>query len=273
MPELPEVETTRRGLAPGLIGQQIVAAVVRQPSLRLPVSENLHSHCQGQIIQSIERRSKYLLIHLQQGCLLVHLGMSGHLRMVSADTPIGKHDHIDLVLANGQVLRYQDPRRFGLWLFLASAYHQHALLQKLGPEPLTEAFNSQYLHQRLKGKKQPIKTAIMDNHVLVGVGNIYASESLFRAGVHPLSPAGNLTLVQVKRLVQEIKAVLAAAIEAGGTTLKDFYAADGKPGYFSISLQVYGRQGAPCLSCGQTIQSTKLAGRNTFFCGVCQILS
>lgn len=270
MPELPEVETTRQGLLPALVGQQIVDITVRQPRLRQPVPEAIGANCRGQVVQALSRRSKYLLIQLAQGGLLVHLGMSGHLRIVPSGTLPGKHDHLDLILANNQTLRYHDPRRFGLWLWVNEPYESHPLLKHLGPEPLTDGFNAAYLQTRLRGKKQPTKTAIMDNAVVVGVGNIYASESLFRAGILPTRPAGTLELPALERLVTAIKTVLSEAIAAGGTTLKDFYASDGKPGYFTLALQVYGRKSAPCLHCGAEIQTQKLGGRSTFYCQVCQ---
>ena len=270
MPELPEVETTKRGITPFLVEQTILCATVRQPQLRLPVTPNLSTICSGKTLLSITRRAKYLLLHLSEGFLLIHLGMSGHLRIVNSQAPIGKHDHIDLCLSNGSILRYNDPRRFGLWLYIAENPLQHHLLAHLGPEPLSDEFNGDYLYLAARNKKKCIKSFIMTNNVVVGIGNIYAAEALFLAGIHPETAAGALSREQINSLSEHLKKVLQQAIIAGGTTLRDFYAADGKPGYFSNELQVYGRQNKPCYACNTLIKIIAIAGRNSAFCPKCQ---
>jgi formamidopyrimidine-DNA glycosylase len=269
MPELPEVETTRLGIYPFLVDKTIQTVIVRQPKLRVLVP-NLNALCRGKKIVAVLRRGKYLLLQLSQDHILIHLGMSGHLRLVQSNHSAGKHDHIDLLLNKGLVLRYNDPRRFGLWLYLIDDPYQHPLLRRLGPEPLSEAFNPQYLHKQAKKKQQNIKSFIMRNEIVVGVGNIYATESLFFAKIHPQMPAGCLNEEQCEQLVWQIKRVLSQAISAGGTTLRDFYAVDGKPGYFANSLQVYGRKNCPCFLCQQLIQTIIIAGRNSAFCPTCQ---
>lgn len=270
MPELPEVETTRRGISPFLLNQTIASIIIRQPQLRLPVPPGLNTLCSGRQVQAISRRAKYLLLHLSKGYLLIHLGMSGHLRITEPQSPPGKHDHIDMLLENGLTLRYHDPRRFGLWSYIADNPYQHPLLAHLGPEPLSDAFNGEYLSHRAHRKTQNIKSFIMRNEIVVGVGNIYASESLFLAGINPHTPAGLLQQNHFDKLVVTIKQVLQQAISAGGTTLKDFYAIDGKPGYFANQLQVYGRKNLPCFQCNSLIQITILGGRSTAFCPSCQ---
>lgn len=269
MPELPEVETTRRGIEPHLAGQTVEQVVVRNGRLRYPVPEDLDIRLSGQQICRVERRAKYLLIHAQTGTLLCHLGMSGSLRLVAAETPPEKHDHVDIVLSSGQALRYTDPRRFGLMLWTLEP-EQHKLLQKLGPEPLGEAFTVDYLYERAKGRKVAIKPFIMDNAVVVGVGNIYASEALFTAGIDPRREAGSLSKKRLAVLVDEIRQVLARAIEQGGTTLKDFVGGDGQPGYFQQQLFVYGRAGLPCLTCGRELSEIRLGQRSSVFCRGCQ---
>jgi formamidopyrimidine-DNA glycosylase len=272
MPELPEIETTKRGIAPFLLQQTIANVIVRQPQLRWPITPNLSALCSMKDIVDISRRAKYLIIHLSEGFLLIHLGMSGHLRIVKKYTPIGKHDHVDLCLNDGSLLRYNDPRRFGAWLYLAEEPAQHRLLNHLGPEPLTEAFHSKYLYQRARGKTQCIKSFIMDNKIVVGVGNIYATESLFLAGIHPQTMASMISEEQMSRLTAHIKTILQQAIDVGGTTLRDFYAVDGKPGYFANKLNVYGRQHQLCYTCKTLIQAMTIAGRNSAFCPQCQPL-
>ncbi len=270
MPELPEIETTKRGISPHLINQRILGATVRQPQLRLPITPKLSTLCSGKVVRNISRRAKYLLLDLADAHLLIHLGMSGHLRIVNADAPAGKHDHVDLCLANGKILRYNDPRRFGLWLYIIEPPLSHRLLSHLGPEPLTKEFNGDNLHHQATNKSQPIKTFIMNNQIVVGVGNIYAAESLFLAGIHPKTAAKMLTNEQMTRLCDQIKRVLQQAITVGGTTLRDFYAADGKPGYFSNELKVYGRQNKACYTCNAIIKAIVIAGRNSAFCPQCQ---
>ena len=270
MPELPEIETTMRGITASLLHQTILDVNVRQSRLRLPVTSNLSRLCSGKIIINISRRGKYLLLHFSEGHLLIHLGMSGHLRLTDTQRPIGKHDHIDLCLTNDLILRYNDPRRFGLWLYIPANPLSHPLLAHLGPEPLTHPFSGEYLYTLSRNKKQSIKSFIMNNKIVVGVGNIYAAESLFSARIHPMSAAGALSLEKMVDLAYHIKHVLHQAIEAGGTTLRDFYAADGKPGYFSQKLNVYGRQKKPCFTCNTPIESIEIAGRNSAFCPQCQ---
>jgi len=268
MPELPEVETTRRGIEPWLRGQIIEKIIVRQPKLRWPVDDDILS-LQGERIRSLSRRAKYILIETDKGTAIWHLGMSGSLRLVEPAEDPGVHDHIDWQLSNGKVLRYHDPRRFGALLWVApGALCEH--LTHLGPEPLSEEFSADYLYRRSRGKSQAIKTFIMDGKVVVGVGNIYANESLFRAGIRPQTAAGKISRPRMERLVAEIKTVLAAAIEQGGTTLRDFVGGDGKPGYFAQQLSVYGRGGKRCKVCDTTLKEIRQGQRSTVFCPVCQ---
>lgn len=269
MPELPEVETTRRGIEPHLLNQQVVRVVVRNARLRWPIPDDLDVRLSGQRFTKIERRAKYLLLHAEVGTLICHLGMSGSLRLVPHNESIAKHDHVDIELASGQMLRYTDPRRFGAMLW-TTELAAHPLLLKLGPEPLSADFEAEYLHARLQGRKQAIKPFIMDNAVVVGVGNIYASEALFAAGIDPRKAAGTLSTKHCVLLVDEIKRILAAAIEQGGTTLKDFVGGDGKPGYFQQKLFVYGRAGQPCLKCGAELKEVKLGQRSSVYCTKCQ---
>ncbi|MBY4678839.1 bifunctional DNA-formamidopyrimidine glycosylase/DNA-(apurinic or apyrimidinic site) lyase [Marinobacterium arenosum] len=269
MPELPEVETTRRGVAPHLLGRTVTELVVRQPQLRWPVPTELHDLLPEQPVVAVERRAKYLLIRFERGTLLIHLGMSGSLRIIEADREAGKHDHVDLCLDNGQALRLTDPRRFGAVLW-QPADQQHELLAGLGPEPLEDDFNADYLIARCEGRRTAIKTFIMDNRVVVGVGNIYANEALYAAGIHPKRAAGRISRQRLACLVEEIKRVLAQAIKQGGTTLKDFVGSDGKPGYFAQQLNVYGRAGEPCPGCGTALQEIRLGQRSTVFCRHCQ---
>ncbi len=270
MPELPEVETTRRGIAAHLIGQRVQRVLVRNARLRWPVPEDLDVRLSGQQIVSVERRAKYLLIGAQVGTLISHLGMSGSLRMVEAGSPAAKHDHVDIELASGLALRYTDPRRFGAMLWSTEPPLQHKLLQKLGPEPLLDDFSVNHLYECSRGRSMPIKPFIMDNAVVVGVGNIYASEALFAAGIDPRQEAGSVSKARYAKLTAEIKRILAAAIEQGGTTLRDFVGGDGKPGYFQQTLFVYGRAGQPCLACGSQLRDVKLGQRASVYCAQCQ---
>ncbi|MBY6096271.1 bifunctional DNA-formamidopyrimidine glycosylase/DNA-(apurinic or apyrimidinic site) lyase [Ferrimonas balearica] len=269
MPELPEVEVTRQGIAPHLEGRVVEQVIVRNPRLRWPV-DPLIQQLVGQTILSVTRRAKYLLVDTEAGVLILHLGMSGSLRVLDPAPEPGKHDHLDLVLDSGAVLRLNDPRRFGAAIWWQLPLDAQPLLNKLGPEPLTAAFNAEQLAIALKGKTSAIKTALMDNHVVVGVGNIYANEALFAAGIHPKRAAGNLSKARLAKLVEEVKAVLARAIQQGGTTLKDFTQADGKPGYFVQQLNVYGRGGQACVQCGAQLKEIKLGQRATVYCGHCQ---
>ncbi|MBI0005409.1 bifunctional DNA-formamidopyrimidine glycosylase/DNA-(apurinic or apyrimidinic site) lyase [Gilliamella sp. W8126] len=268
MPELPEVETSRRGILPYLKGQTIEQIIVRNPKLRWPIDETINN-TQGQVIVDVKRRAKYLLLQLTDDWIVIHLGMSGSLRILETNQPPAKHDHVDLVLVNGVRLRYTDPRRFGSWLWTHSI-EELPQLKQLGPEPLTDDFSANYLFEKANNRKIPIKSWIMDNHIVVGVGNIYASESLFLAKINPNRKVSSLTLVECERLVTAIKLVLTKSIEQGGTTLKDFVQSDGKPGYFVQNLQVYGREGEQCLICQSNIKSNRIGQRNTFYCENCQ---
>lgn len=270
MPELPEVETTRRGIAPHIEGQVLTQVLVHQPSLRWPIPQTSLLALQGEVVNQVVRRAKYLLLHTDQHYILLHLGMSGSLRVITDDAPRQKHDHLELCFANGKVLRLHDPRRFGCCLVQSKQEGDHPLLQKLGPEPLTELFSAEYLYKRSRNKQMAIKNFIMDNHIVVGVGNIYASESLFKSGIHPQLAAGKVSLARYKKLVEAIKQTLSASIEQGGTTLRDFVNSDGKPGYFQQTLLVYGRTGEPCTVCKAVIESVKIGQRNTFYCRQCQ---
>ena len=269
MPELPEVETTRRGIEPHLRKQQVVRVVVRDGRLRWPVPEDLDIRLSGQTIVSVERRAKYLLLNAEVGTLLVHLGMSGSLRLVEAGSAVGKHDHIDIELSSGHVLRYTDPRRFGSMLWSQTPL-EHTLLKKLGPEPLSDAFDGQRLFDLTRKRSIAVKPFIMDNAVVVGVGNIYATEALFAAGIDPRREAGSISKARYLKLADEIKRILAKAIESGGTTLRDFVGGDGKPGYFKQELFVYGREGELCKLCGKTLREVKLGQRASVFCPNCQ---
>ena len=270
MPELPEVETTRRGIAPHLEGRRVRKVVVRQPRLRWPVPPRLARELTGQRIEHVRRRGKYLLLETAAGTVILHLGMSGSLRVLDAAEPPQAHDHVDICLDNGRCLRLRDPRRFGAVLWTTRPAAQHRLLRDLGPEPLGEAFDADYLFQRSRGRRVAIKPFIMDSKVVVGVGNIYASEALFLAGINPKTPAGRIGRARMQRLVEAIRAVLARAIEQGGTTLRDFSDSAGRPGYFQQQLQVYGRAGEPCRRCGGNIRSLTLGQRSTFYCPRCQ---
>jgi len=268
MPELPEVETSRRGIEPHLVGEKILHAVVRNSRLRWPVSQEIHA-LSDQPVLSVQRRAKYLLLELPHGWIIIHLGMSGSLRVLPEEQPAAKHDHVDLVMSNGKVLRYTDPRRFGAWLWSTDPEGSNVLAH-LGPEPLGDAFSGDYLYEKSRGKRTAVKQWLMDNKVVVGVGNIYASESLFTAGILPDRPAMSLSNEEAQRLAATIKAVLLRSIEQGGTTLRDFLQSDGKPGYFAQELQVYGRAGEPCRACGTPIVSGKHGQRSTFWCPNCQ---
>ena len=268
MPELPEVEVSRMGISPHVTNQTVTKIIVRNPKLRWPVPEEI-SQIEGQVIRRVTRRAKYLMLETDAGYAIVHLGMSGSLRVLPSDIPPEKHDHVDLCLSSGEVLRYNDPRRFGAWLWQADQ-GEHPVLAKLGPEPLSEAFTAAYLQDKAKGKRTAVKQFIMDNHVVVGVGNIYANESLFAAGIHPKREAGKISAQRLTVLVDEIKSVLAFAIKQGGTTLKDFKNADGKPGYFAQELQVYGKGGEPCPRCDKPLSEVKIGQRATVYCSDCQ---
>lgn len=268
MPELPEVETTKRGLEPWLLHQRIEKIIVRQAKLRWPVPAEIFQ-LEGLHILQLARRAKYLLMHTEAGTATWHLGMSGSLRIVEPSAVLGKHDHIDWQLSNGKVLRYHDPRKFGALLF-TPPHTEVAVLAHLGPEPLGDDFTGAYLFARARGKNQAVKPFIMDAHQVVGVGNIYANESLFKAGIHPALAAGKISLERYEILAQEIKSILRQAITQGGTTLRDFVGSDGKPGYFAQELLVYGRKGLPCPNCQTPLQEVRLAQRSSVFCVKCQ---
>ena len=270
MPELPEVEITLRGLEPHLLGQRITGVMIRHPHLRWPIPKNLPKLLRGQTIRSMCRRAKYLLIECGSGTLILHLGMSGSLRILPADTPANTHDHFDLLLANGLLMRLRDPRRFGAVLWHEGDPAQHPLLAKLGVEPLLDEFDADYLHHATRKRNAAVKLVIMDSHVVVGVGNIYANEALFRAGIRPQLPASKLSKPRCARLVQTIRETLREAIKLGGSSLRDFVGSDGNPGYFQQHYWVYGRTGEPCRACGTVIKQIKQGQRSSFYCPTCQ---
>ncbi len=270
MPELPEVETTLRGIAPYLSKRRVADVVIRNPRLRWPIPGTLPELLRGQVVQSLQRRAKYLLIAFDHGTLILHLGMSGSLRILPSATPADKHDHFDLVLDNGQLLRLRDPRRFGAVLWHQGDVAQHHLLAALGPEPLQAGFDAEHLYAATRKRKAAIKLVIMDNHVVVGVGNIYANEALFRAGIRPQLAAGRLSKERCARLTETIKEVLRAAIKKGGSSLRDYVDSAGRQGYFQQHYFVYGRTGEPCRRCGTTIKQLRQGQRSTFYCPQCQ---
>lgn len=269
MPELPEVETTRRGIERHLSGKKVVDVIVRQRALRWPIPKSLARHIKNKKIMAVERRGKYLLIEFDSGTLMIHLGMSGSLRVLAKDSPAEKHDHFDLVLSSGKCLRLRDPRRFGSVLW-ADDWQRHDLIKELGPEPLSAEFNAVYLYAQSRKRKVAVKNFIMNSHIVVGVGNIYASEALFRAAIRPTRLAGKISKADAVKLVKVIKDVLQEAIKQGGTTLRDFTASDGKPGYFKQQLAVYGREGEPCLHCKTKIKQVTIGQRASYYCPSCQ---
>ena len=268
MPELPEVETTRRGLLPHLQGRRIQGVLLRRPDLRWPIPPEVAHQLPGQRIEDIRRRAKYLLLDTAAGSALLHLGMSGSLRVLPADTPPRAHDHVDVDLG-ATVLRFNDPRRFGCLLWQPPG-QTHPLLAGLGPEPLSDAFDGDYLYQRSRGRSAPIKAFLMDQAVVVGVGNIYAAEALFQAGISPLRPAGRVSRDRYRALADAVRAILAYAITRGGTTLRDFLSPDGAPGYFEQELAVYGRGGAACQRCGGALRQAAIGQRASVWCPRCQ---
>jgi formamidopyrimidine-DNA glycosylase len=271
MPELPEVETTLRGVRPHLEGCTVAAVRVRNGALRWPVPPDLGSQISGRPIVALSRRGKYLLLHLPHGALLLHLGMSGSLRVVPIELPPRKHDHVDLLLSSGYALRFHDPRRFGSILWQPGPDpNRHPLLAHLGPEPFGPEFSGAYLHRRSRGRRVTVKGFIMDSGIVVGVGNIYACEALFAASIHPARVAGRVGATRYGHLAETIRNVLQAAIEAGGTTLRDFSDANGEPGYFSRELAAYGRAGDPCRRCGTAIRVVWIARRASYYCPRCQ---
>ena len=274
MPELPEVEVSRLGIAPHIEGQRIVAAILRAPRLRHELPQTLAETLAGRRIDAIRRRGKYLLIDCESrhggGWLILHLGMSGSLRFVPVGTPPQKHDHVDLVFAS-TVLRLRDPRRFGTLVWHPGPnVEQHPLLAVLGIEPLSTIFDGDWLYAATRGRRGPIKPFIMDSHRIVGVGNIYAAESLFRAGIAPTRPAGKISRERCQRLAAAIRATLTEAIAAGGSSVRDYVHSDGGAGSFQLSCAVYGRAEEPCPACGHSIAMLRQAGRTTFHCPRCQ---
>ncbi len=269
MPELPEVETIARGIKKHILNQYVKNVVIRAPRLRWPISKEIPAFMKNMEIKAVERRGKYLLFHTKNGTLILHLGMSGNLKILSKDTPLKKHDHIDIVFKNGMILRFNDPRRFGACVFSID-YMNHPLIKKLGVEPLTKAFSKKYLWEHSRHRNVPIKSFIMNHEIVVGVGNIYATEALFAAKIHPKRIAKTLTEKECECLTLHIKKVLKNAIRAGGTTLKDFVNSDGNPGYFTLKLKAYGRGGLPCMSCFEPLEEIRITGRSTVFCKHCQ---
>lgn len=271
MPELPEVETTRRGIEPHVRGRRIAKIVVRESRLRWPIAESLPARAENRRIVSVQRRAKYLLFRLDnEATLILHLGMSGSLRLVAASELPLAHAHLDIVLTGGPALRYTDPRRFGSLHWSSGDPQRHPLLAHLGPEPLSGAFHADYLHQVSHARRASVKALLMDARVVVGIGNIYANEALYRAAIHPMRPAGRIARARYARLVEAVKSVLAEAIAAGGTTLRDFTGSGGRPGYFRQRLEVYGRGGEPCHRCAGIIRMERRAQRATYYCPGCQ---
>ncbi len=269
MPELPEVETTRRGIAPHLLGREIAGLVVRQPNLRWPIAHELAAQLPGRVIERVSRRAKYLLLGIADGDVLVHLGMSGSLRVVDAAAAPGAHDHVDLTMRGGSVLRFHDPRRFGSWLWQARGT-LHPLLAHLGPEPLDGTFDDDHLWRASRGRSASVKSFLMDQRIVVGVGNIYAAEALFQAGIHPARAAGRVSRERYRALTAAVRAVLASAIERGGTTLRDYVNAVGEPGYFELELSAYGRAGEPCKRCITPLRHAVIGQRASVYCPRCQ---
>jgi len=269
MPELPEVETTRRGLLPHVAGRHVDHVLLRRPDLRWPIPDAVRERLPGQRIHAVRRRAKYLLADTDAGSALLHLGMSGMLRVLPPETPVGPHDHVDIGLDSGRVLRFTDPRRFGSLLWQPPG-EVHPLLAGLGPEPLDPAFDGAHLARLAQGRRAPVKTFLMDQAVVVGVGNIYAAEALFQAGIDPRRAAGRVSDARFEALAAAVKAILAHAITRGGTTLRDFLNPDGAPGYFEQELWVYGRAGEPCKRCGRTLKGAVIGQRASTWCPACQ---
>ena len=270
MPELPEVETTRIGIAPYVVGELVTDVIVREKRLRWPVPNQLKQQLTGQTINRLQRRAKYLLFYTKTGCMLLHLGMSGSLRILEKDSPFSKHDHVDIVFESERCLRLRDPRRFGSIHWIKDDPFNFKLINHLGPEPLSDNFNGDYLFKKSRGRKQTIKTFIMDSRIIVGVGNIYANETLFAAHINPKRKAGNISRQRYIKLADAIKNVLGEALKQGGTTLRDFVNSNGQPGYFRYKLQVYGLAEKPCINCAAIIKLERIGQRSTFYCPRCQ---
>ena len=270
MPELPEVETTRRGLSPHLLQQRISAVNIYNASLRWPIPRNLEKQLPGQTVHDISRRGKYLLIEVDSGQLILHLGMSGSLRVLPQTAPRHKHEHFEIALQNGQCLRLRDPRRFGAVLWGGTDALQHPLLASLGPEPLGPAFTTEYLYLASRKRQRAIRDFLLDSHIVSGIGNIYANEALFRAAIRPQTAAGKISKKRYTVLTEAVRHILQQAIKAGGTTLRDFTQSDGNPGYFQQQLLVYGQDGQACPQCQRPIRKQKLHGRTAYYCGICQ---
>lgn len=269
MPELPEVETSLRGIRPHIIDKPVIDVQLRHTQLRWKIPENLLSYLKDERLTGVERRAKYLLLNFATGTLLIHLGMSGSLRICPLNTAAQKHDHVDIIFPDC-LLRFTDPRRFGAILWLGLTPELSPLLSKLGPEPLSDNFNARYLYHSAKARKLPVKQFIMDQKVVTGVGNIYATEALFAAGIRPTRSAGKISQQRYQLLVAAIKEILAQAIQQGGTTLRDFVGGDGKPGYFQQTLHIYGKAGERCPSCRTPLKAIRLAARNSVYCPKCQ---
>lgn len=270
MPELPEVETTRKGIAPYVVGEVVKKIIIRERQLRWPIPTNIKRSLEGQLIRKLRRRAKYLLFYTDNGCMILHLGMSGSLRVIDKSQKAEKHDHVDIEFESGRSLRFHDPRKFGSILWTRNDPMEHKLIAHLGPEPLSDDFNTDYLFARSRKRSQAIKMFIMDSQAVVGVGNIYASESLFLAGINPNKKAGTISKARYEKLVIAIKDVLNRAIKKGGTTLRDFINGEGKPGYFRNELQVYDRAKQACNKCSHPIKMIRLGQRSTFYCTKCQ---
>lgn len=270
MPELPEVETTRRGIAPCLKGRHVARVVARNPRLRWRVPRTLIEQLPGQAIRGVARRAKYLLLETDIGTVIVHLGMSGSLRVVAAAEPPGKFDHVDLVLDDGKCLRLHDPRRFGSILWTRHNPAEHWLLAHLGPEPLESGFSGRYLFEVTRRRSRAVRDVLLDSQIVAGIGNIYANEALFKAGIRPTRAAGKLSLADCQRLVAAIRFTLRRALRVGGTTLRDYRASNGEPGYFQQTLKVYGRRREPCRVCRTPIRTRRLGQRSSFYCPQCQ---
>lgn len=270
MPELPEVETTRAGIEPEILNKKIISVTIRNHQLRWPIDNQLPERIQGQSVVSVARRAKYLLIRLTSGTLIIHLGMSGSIRLTKDYKSFKKHDHVDVLFEHGVCLRFNDPRRFGAILYTTVPVLEHSLLNHLGPEPLSEDFNTHYFLPICQKKSQPIKSVLMNARLVVGVGNIYANEALFLSRINPLTPANHIEEGELRNLINIVKKVLHQAILQGGTTLKDFSNPDGKPGYFAQELLVYGRKGKPCTNCETELVEVRLQNRSSIYCPNCQ---